>query len=189
MSTTLNGNIISSDTTITVIDASGFTSSGIIIIELEEISYSGISGNQFTGCTRGIDGTIAILHNSGVQVSQVIATTNYNGKSPTIAHPFDSTIPKSYHASNLTIPARQRGQVRIISSGIVVPSKRQASTSGRSGGAFGSNALDYTMRGFHVGLGHNVSWKAPFNDVNATQYFGSGGTPGTITNVVILARK
>ena len=114
---------------------------------------------------------------------------NFVGEVFTISNPNDATTRISYQADIFNYGTRVRGMIRIISSGVIVPGKREASTAGTSGGAFGSNALDYTMRGFHTGLGQNVSWKAPFNDVNATQYFGNGGTPGTITNVVILARK
>lgn len=105
------------------------------------------------------------------------------------------TIPNPSHArlkvdSGIVWNGQWRScAVRIISSGIVVPTKRQATTSGPGGGAFASNALSYTMRGFHQVLGTDVHWRAPFADVHATQYFGNGGTPGTITDVVILARK
>jgi len=114
---------------------------------------------------------------------------NFTGYTPTIPNPIDATVRVSYPADTQSHGQWTSGRIRIVASGIVVPGKRQATSAGPSAGAFGSNALDYTMRGFHTGLGQNVSWKAPFNDVNATQYFGNGGTPGTITNVVILARK
>lgn len=170
MSTTLNGSILSTDTTIAVVSAAGFTSAGVILIDFEEISYTGIAGNSFTGCTRGADGTTAAGHSNGVAVSQVVLSTLFTADNYTIANPKAATV-------------------RIIASGIVVPGKRQATSSGPSGGAFASNSIDYTMRGFHVQLNRNVTWKAPFNDVNGAQFFGNGGTAGTLTNVVILSRK
>lgn len=114
---------------------------------------------------------------------------NFTGEVPTIPSTTDATTRVSYHADSFSIPLRTKAAVRIIASGIIVPAKQGAASTGRSGGAFASNALDYFMRGFHVQLNENVTWRAPFNDVNATQYFGNGGTPGTINNVVVLARK
>jgi len=66
--TTLSSTIDSSVTTIPLADASGFASSGVVTIEWEQISYSGKSGNNLTGATRGINGTTAASHNSGKSV-------------------------------------------------------------------------------------------------------------------------
>ena len=52
LSTTLNGAINNSVTTITVTTTTGFPATGYITIELEAISYTSISGTQFLGCTR-----------------------------------------------------------------------------------------------------------------------------------------
>ena len=189
MSTTLNGNILSTDTTITVISTTGFASSGIILIDFEEIFYSAISGNQFTGCTRGVDTTTAVGHNNGATVSQVVASANFTKDNITIPNPVDTTTRKSYTADVFTFPNRVPAQIRLIASGIVVPARSIGASTAKGGGAFASNALDYTMRGFHVQLNQFVSWKAPFNDFTAAQYFGNGGTPGTINNIVVLSRK
>jgi len=71
LTTTLNGAINDSTTTITLTDASQFSSSGtnFIIIDSEEISYTGISGNTLTGVTRGVDGTTAASHSDGATVT------------------------------------------------------------------------------------------------------------------------
>lgn len=63
VSTTLDGGINDSVTSITVADASQFSSSGtnFAIIGSEEISYTGISSNTLTGVTRGVAGTTAAL--------------------------------------------------------------------------------------------------------------------------------
>ena len=63
LNTTLNGNITSTATTITLTDASEFPTSGYIVIEKvdsttgaivsETIEYTGKSSNDLTGCTRG----------------------------------------------------------------------------------------------------------------------------------------
>ena len=63
LSTTLNGAITDSVTTITLADGSAFPTSGFIVIEKvnavsglfenEVIEYTGRSSNDLTGCTRG----------------------------------------------------------------------------------------------------------------------------------------
>ena len=63
LNTTLNGDITSTAATITLTDASEFPTSGYIVIEKynsvtavfesETIEYTGKSGNDLTGCTRG----------------------------------------------------------------------------------------------------------------------------------------
>jgi hypothetical protein len=55
--TTLNesGTLSSSDNTITLTDASQFPPQGTIVIESEQITYTGKSSNDLTGCTRGAD--------------------------------------------------------------------------------------------------------------------------------------
>ena len=69
--TTLNGAINDSVTTLTLSDASQFPSSGtnFVIIGSEEISYTGVSGNTLTGLTRGVAGTTAASHSDGATVT------------------------------------------------------------------------------------------------------------------------
>jgi hypothetical protein len=74
VSTTLNGDITNSATTITLTDASSFNSSGKIQINKEIISYTGKSSNDLTGCTRGQNLTTAAAHTSGDTVDQVVET-------------------------------------------------------------------------------------------------------------------
>ncbi len=69
-STTLDGTLTDSATTITVASTTGFSSSGTIHIENEQITYTGTSSTQFTGCTRGANSTTAASHASAVQVAQ-----------------------------------------------------------------------------------------------------------------------
>ena len=72
--TTLNGSINNSASTITLTDASSFTASGVIIIDSERISYSGKSVNDLTGCVRGFNSTVAVAHTTGATVKQVANT-------------------------------------------------------------------------------------------------------------------
>ena len=53
VSSTLNGAINASITTITLADTTGFPAAGKIIVDSEVIDYSAISSNTLTGCTRG----------------------------------------------------------------------------------------------------------------------------------------
>ncbi len=75
-STTLNGDINSSVTTVTVASTTGFEDSGTITIGEENITYTGKSTTQFTGCTRGTDSTSAASHTNGDAV--VRASKWYN---------------------------------------------------------------------------------------------------------------
>lgn len=70
-STTLNGALTSSATTITVVSTSGFGTQGRVVIDDEVVSYTGISSTTLTGCVRGQDRTVPASHSSG-------ATVNWN---------------------------------------------------------------------------------------------------------------
>ena len=66
---TLDGGITSSDTSITVSDATQLASGGFIKVGTETIGYSNIVGNILTNCYRGQNGTTAASHLTGVAVS------------------------------------------------------------------------------------------------------------------------
>jgi len=69
--TTLSQSHTDSVTTITVVSTTGFNSTGTLHIGNEQVSYTGIgSSTTFTGVTRGVGGTTASAHDSGVQVAQ-----------------------------------------------------------------------------------------------------------------------
>ena len=69
--TTLNGAINDTTTTIVLTDASLFPSTGVNHIQIgtEEISYTGKSGNTLTGVTRGVRNTTAASHSNGATVT------------------------------------------------------------------------------------------------------------------------
>ena len=69
-STTAAEAIDSSETEIDLTSASAFDSSGTVYIDNEQISYTGISTNTLTGCTRGASSTTAASHDNGVTVTQ-----------------------------------------------------------------------------------------------------------------------
>ena len=60
--TNLLGSILASDTTVEVDDTTDFPTSGTLLIEEEQVTYAGVSGNVFTGCARGANGTEAAEH-------------------------------------------------------------------------------------------------------------------------------
>ena len=62
---TLDGDILSTDTTITLSSTVGLASSGFIKIGSETISYPNVSGNQLINCARGQNNTTAAAHTSG----------------------------------------------------------------------------------------------------------------------------
>ena len=70
VTTTLAEALDASETEIDITSSTGFDSTGTIFIENEEITYTGISTNTLTGCTRGANGTTAATHDNGTSVAQ-----------------------------------------------------------------------------------------------------------------------
>jgi len=69
-STTLNGSHTDSVTILTLASATGFSATGTVYVASEQITYTAISGNTLTGCTRGANGTTAAAYATGVVVTQ-----------------------------------------------------------------------------------------------------------------------
>jgi hypothetical protein len=77
--TVSGGTLSSSNTTVTVASTAGFSASGSILIDSENISYTAKTGTTFTGCTRGTSGTgsgAATTHANG---AAVVESTSYIG--------------------------------------------------------------------------------------------------------------
>ena len=74
--TQLNGAINNSVTTVIVDSTTGFPAAGTIAIDSELITYSGKTGTDFTGCTRGALGTTAASH---LDNTLTYNASNYNG--------------------------------------------------------------------------------------------------------------
>ena len=71
VSTTLSAGINAAVTTIGVASVTGLpTAGGIIIIGTEQITYSGISSLNLTGCVRGVNGSTAATHSTSDAVLQ-----------------------------------------------------------------------------------------------------------------------
>ena len=70
--TTLNTTVNTSVTSVILTSATSFTTTGTVKIDNELITYTGISTNTLTGCTRGTNSTTAATHTAGATVSQVV---------------------------------------------------------------------------------------------------------------------
>jgi hypothetical protein len=83
VSSTLDGAINSSVTTITLVSTTPFAASGTIIIDAEIITYSGKGGgNTLTGCARGRSGTLAASHLTGALVQDDSSFTGWGSPAP-----------------------------------------------------------------------------------------------------------
>ena len=89
-STTLNGAINDSVDTITLTSTTGLQSPGALVINREDgsgtatptareiIHYTGTSGTDLTGCTRGEEGSTARSHSDGALVEAVFTVEHWN---------------------------------------------------------------------------------------------------------------
>jgi hypothetical protein len=79
LQTTLASPATDTDTTLTLASTSSFPTTGMVTIDNNEVvAYTGISGAQLTGCTRGADGTTALPHNTGVTVGLTVVAAHHN---------------------------------------------------------------------------------------------------------------
>ena len=58
----LASDIDATQTTINLLDGNSYPTSGTLVIESEQITYTSRTNNSFTGCTRGANGTTAATH-------------------------------------------------------------------------------------------------------------------------------
>jgi len=70
-SNTLSGVLAQAATTVTVDSTTGFSDTGTIIIDSEQISYTGKTTTTFTGCTRGANSTLDVEHLDSTAVYQM----------------------------------------------------------------------------------------------------------------------
>jgi len=79
------GTLSAINTTVTVTSTTGFTATGNILIDSETISYTGVTGTTFTGCTRGVGGAgsgAATTHTNGTSVVQSTTFTGWGSPAP-----------------------------------------------------------------------------------------------------------
>lgn len=101
--TTLNGSITDSATSIVLTDASDFPSTGDIFIDAERISYTGKSTNTLTGCTRGENNTIAASHSDGAIVKNAITIVEGDTSSGHFLLPGSNLTKKTFDVINFVI--------------------------------------------------------------------------------------
>ena len=101
LQTTLNGAITDTVQTITLNSITGFKSPGYVVIDRtdsagtstptarEVISYTGISGNDLTGCTRGADSSTARTHADGAIVETMPTAGMWNSLTTIVAGAID----------------------------------------------------------------------------------------------------
>ena len=102
-STTLNGGISNSTTSVVVNSASSFPTSGNfrIIVESEIMLVTAVSSNTFT-VTRGYESTSAVSHNSGVTVKHVLTAGGLQGfRADTITSGTAASLPTAGTAGRL----------------------------------------------------------------------------------------
>ena len=110
ISTTLSAGINSSVVTIGLESVTGLpTAGGTITIGTEQISYTGVSSLNLTGCTRGINGSTAAAHNAGDAVLQFpngmtdVQELNFRNASTNVDTPMTKISRSQYQAfSNKT---------------------------------------------------------------------------------------
>ena len=99
------------ETEITVVASGGFPASGEVVIGAERIKYASTSSNILHSCIRGVAGTSAATHASGVEV--VVA-------GPAVGIPVDPD-PEAYNAFNddgtTTIQNSTNSQAALINAG------------------------------------------------------------------------
>jgi len=82
----LNGTINSSATTVVVNSTTGFAASGTLLIDSELITYAAKTSTDFTGCTRGANGTTAASHTTGATVTDATTFTGWGQSVSTTAY-------------------------------------------------------------------------------------------------------
>lgn len=129
--TTLNGNINDSQSTITLNSTSNLQAPGYIVIDRvdsgntatpnarEIVFYTGVSGNDLTGCTRGADNSTARSHSSGA----IVETTPSVGMWNSLATIIDRAITNDGYLKAIASPvsiARMHIQTHLEVSGASV---------------------------------------------------------------------
>jgi len=136
----LNEALDTSETTITLEDTSNFPSTGTILIGSEQITYTGKSGNDLTGCTRGANSTTAATASDGVAVGHTTLKVNHrnHGMHSTDNNVIISGVPSGTYngvaSSNINGTYTSIGNIKLDSYTIVAQSSDFATAAGDVGG-------------------------------------------------------
>ena len=159
LQTTLSGSITNAVTTITLTSTTNFQAPGYVVIDRtdsngtstpnarEVVSYTGISGSDLTGVTRGADGSTARSHSDGAVVETVPTTGMWNSLTTIVATAMTSDGYLKAIASPVSIA---RGEISFIKS-----SSALLSTTTISGllNASGASLIGFPMSAVFVGSG------------------------------------
>jgi len=92
----LNGSVNDSVTTLTLDSTAGFETKGTVTVGSEQITYTGKSATQLTGCTRGANSTSAASHSDDAVVTRTKTwrniTRSASDYSATAAEGWSSTV-------------------------------------------------------------------------------------------------
>src|SRR3990167_3993110 len=127
LSTSLNGAIDDSVTTITLNSASGLQSPGFVVIDRQDsngtntpnarevIKYTGISGSDLTGVTRAADGSVARSHSDGALVESTMTVGVWNSLVTVVDNAMDDNGYLRSIASPMSIARLQGNQMALNS--------------------------------------------------------------------------
>ena len=138
----LNEALDNSETTITLEDTSNFPSTGTILIGSEQITYTGKSGNDLTGCTRGVGtpATTAATASDGAAVGCTTLRVNHrnHGMHSTDNNVIISGVPSGTYngvaSSNINGTYEAIGDIKLDSYTIVAQNSDFATAAGDVGG-------------------------------------------------------
>ena len=172
-SASLSSSIDNTTTSIALTSSSGFTSSGIIMIDNELIAYASISGNTLLNAIRGMAGTTATTHAANTAIIQNQCVLTATGGIPTLTTPNGKRIVQqtlfgynSFTTTTGSIPA-------LVSTGPVT----------MSGGNFINNPSVTTSSPGFPGSNIVTSGSVSISGNSATQVSnGSGGLVASSTN-------
>ena len=136
----LNEALDTSETTITLEDTSNFPSTGTILIGSEQITYTGKSGNDLTGCTRGANSSTAATASDGDAVGHTTLKINHrnHGMHSTDNNVIISGVPSGTYngvaSSNINGTYIAIGDIKLDSYTIVAQNSDFATAAGDVGG-------------------------------------------------------
>lgn len=139
-STTTNGTVNDSVTTITLTSVTGLVAPGVVVLDRQDnvgndtptkreyISFTGINGLDLTGVTRGVGGSTAQSHSSGALVEAILTATHWTGLVDFLQAEHDSAGKHLISTATITYTETVRLAVTSIASIAVVSSPNISAT-------------------------------------------------------------
>jgi hypothetical protein len=183
-----------SDTSAVVASTVGFPTSGTLLVDNEQISYTGLTASSFTGLVRGANGTVPSTHALNAAVAQVITIP----ASGSIAVTFRSEFPFAVGATyNTDLPGSTIALVTSSFPGVqatnTAPSYSPVAQAGSGLGTItaggtptGNHNVTVQITGTGSVAGANVQWStsldgAPFVPQSGSSVANLGGFGISIT--------